>query len=547
MSAPASSRARRPDRTALTLIALAPLALAVASCTGGIDGGPSGGATSRIDPVDTRLPARVWRLSSAQLDAEVDRLFGDGAPAIGLPAAAGEHGIDNIAANAGIDDGNASQLIDGARGVATWVVANGPEASRCGATWGTDACIDSFLAWFPESAYRRPVTTDESGELRTLYTDLLPDYDSDFAFAAVVRAVLMSPDFLYRTELGPEATPLAAGARTTLTGDEIATLLAFALTDTSPDDELMAAGASGALTSPDAREAQVRRLIAGSGPIWRQFFWQWLHMDTLRSQGVEVGLDTVIVDQMEEEYGAYLDDVIVANDGTFEDVFSAQYSFVRPELAAHYGVTHPGGGLARVELDPTQRGGLLTLGAWLVSHGKRGRDNVVRRGMNVYRDAMCNEIVPPPGLDVTAAQAALVMNPDPTVREGVEARGSSGTCSLCHHVADPVGLAFENYTSDGRWQTMYPDGRPVEPMVTLQGVGTFDDAPALSLALTQSRAFRNCFIRRFATFVVGRDVGAPGAVVWLSEASTSFEAHDDQLTELLIALVRHPAFIERQN
>ncbi len=539
-AAPASHRAR-PD---LRLVA-ATAALALAACTGTVDGGPYGGATSRVEPIDVRLPARVWRLSTPQLDQEITRLFGGGAPTIDLPAAAGEHGITNIAATAGIDDGNASQLIDGARAVATWVVANGAVASRCGATWGTPACVDTFLEWFPASAYRRPLTTDESTELRALYTELLAGYDADFAFGGVVRAVLMSPEFLYRTELGPDPAPLAAGARTTMTGQEIATLLAFALTDTSPDDELLATG--DALASPDERERQARRLIAQSGPIWRQFFWQWLHMDTLRSQGIEVGLATTLVDQMEEEYGAYVDDVVVVNDGTFEDVFSAQYTFARPELAAHYGVTHPGGGLARVDLDPSQRGGLLTLGAWLVSHGKRGRDNVVRRGMNVYRDAMCNEIVPPPGLDVTAAQAALVMNPDPTVREGVVARGSSGTCSLCHHIADPVGLGFENFTSDGRWQTIYPDGRPVEAMVTLQGVGTFDDAPSLSLALTQSRAFRACFIRRFANFFVGRDVGAPGSVAWLTAASTDFEAHDDQLTELLVALVRHPAFVERQN
>ncbi len=43
--------------------------------------------------------------------------------------------------------------------------------------------------------------------------------------------------------------------------------------------------------------------------------------------------------------------------------------------------------------------------AWLVSHGKDGRDNVVRRGMGIYIDAMCNDIAPPPGLDVQAELA----------------------------------------------------------------------------------------------------------------------------------------------
>ena len=518
--------------------------LALSACTGSLDAGPGGGSRQNTPPADLRLPPRVWRLSSTQVDAEIDHLFGNEAPALNLPESASEFGIANVAATSGIDDGNVSQLIDGVRGVANWVVANGPVASRCGATWGTAACVESFLGWFPTGAYRRDVTATELTDLRTLHADLLAAYDADFAFAGLVRAVLMSPEFLYRTELGESETPLAAGARTTLTGQEIATLMAFALTDTAPDATLRAASSS--LNNPDERERQARRLMAESGPIWRQFFWQWLHMDTLRSQGVEVALSDTLVGQMEEEYGAYIDDVVVAQDGTFEDVFSSQHSFMRPELATHYGLTHPGAGLMRVELNPMQRGGLLTQGAWLVAHGKRGRDNVVRRGMNVFRDAMCNAVVPPSGVNVAEEQVALEMNPNPTVRESVNARGRTGTCAGCHHIADPVGLAFENYASDGHWQSTYADGRPVDSVVELEGA-PFDNAPALSLALTQSREFRQCFIRRFANFVVGRDMGFPNQVAWLAEASNEMRDHDDQLSELLVALVRHPAFVERQN
>ena len=531
-------------RTIARSLGAALATIMLTACTGSLDAGPGSGARENTAPVDSRLPPRVWRLSSPQVDAEIDRLFGADAPSLNLAGSASEFGIANIAATSGVDDGNVSQLIDGARAVASWVVMNGPMASRCGATWGTAACVESFLGWFPSSAYRREATPTELTELRTLHADLLADFDADFAFAGLVRAVLMSPEFLYRTELGANETPLAAGARTTLTGQEIATLMAFALTDTAPDDTLR--GASASLSDPDERERQARRLMAESGPIWRQFFWQWLHMDTLRSQGVEVMLSDTLVGQMEEEYGAFIDDVVVTNEGSLEDVFSAPHSFVRPELATHYGLMHPGGGLARVELNPMQRGGLLTQGAWLVAHGKRGRDNVVRRGMNVYRDAMCNTIVPPSGVDVAAAQVELEMNPNPTVRESVNARGRTGSCAGCHYIADPVGLAFENYASDGRWQAVYADGRPVDSVVELEGA-PYDSAPEISLALTQSRAFRQCFIRRFANFFVGRDVGATNQVAWLANASTEMRNHDDQLSELLIALVRHPAFIERQN
>src|SRR5690606_38199817 len=148
-------------------------------------------------------------------------------------------------------------------------------------------------------------------------------------------------------------------------------------------------------------------------------------MSTLYSQGAEVGLDAALVAQMEEEYRRFVREVVVGERGTLRDVLSAPYTWVGPELAELYGVEHPGTGVARVALDPAQRGGILTQGAWLVSHGKRGRDNVVRRGMNIYKHAMCNnDLNPPPGLDVLAELRKLV-GPDATVRETVDARGEA--------------------------------------------------------------------------------------------------------------------------
>jgi hypothetical protein len=215
----------------------------------------------------------VWRLSPAQLDREIERLLGPGAPDVILPEGAPDHGISNIAAGAQIDDGNASVLAEGIRGVGVWAADNGASTSRCGATFGTDACIDSFLDWFPSAAYRRPVTAEERTELRTLHDELRTAIDADFAYAGLVRAVLLSPDFLYRTELGPAGS---SGARTTLTQHEIATLLAFTATDRAPDDELLDAADRGALGDPDGRSsaASCRSRVgcgsasSGSGSTW---------------------------------------------------------------------------------------------------------------------------------------------------------------------------------------------------------------------------------------------------------------------------------------
>jgi hypothetical protein len=248
---------------------------------------------------------------------------------------------------------------------------------------------------------------------------------------------------------------------------------------------------------------------------------------------------------MEEEYRAFVREVVVVQRGTLRDVLSAPYTWAQPQLAAHYGADHPGSGLARIELDPTTRGGLLTQGAWLVSHGKDGRDNVVRRGMNIYKQAMCNnDLAPPPGLDVEAELLALV-GPDATVRETVDARGSAGACGGCHRLADPVGMIFERFTSDGRDQSVYPDGTPVDSSIVLDGLGQFDAAPAFAAALADDRDFQRCFVRRLTHYLLGIDLGNPNRVAWSDQAHARLVDSDTSLEELLVAIVRYPAFVER--
>ncbi|HMI91289.1 MAG TPA: DUF1592 domain-containing protein, partial [Polyangiales bacterium] len=463
---------------------------------------------------------------------------GAGAPEVKIPETAAEAGITNIAENALVDLGNASVFADGVRAIASWVVMQKNTTTRC-TNYGMEPCVDSFLAWFPKAAFRRPVTSAEIAELRELFDQLRGTYDYDYSFGGVVRAVLLSPDFLYRSELGGK-TPMV------LSNNEIANLLAFSITDHAPDADLLKAAEMGDLSDPAQREAQARRLMAKSETAWQRFFWEWLEMHTLDSQGAEVGLDPALIAQMDEEYRKFVREVVVTEKGTLRDVLSAPYTWVQPQLAAHYGVSHPGTGLMKVQLDPKERGGILTQGAWLVSHGKKGRDNVVRRGMNIYRQAMCNNsLAPPAGVDVQAELKKLV-GPDATVREIVDARGAAPACGGCHRVADPVGMLFESFGSNGKWQTTDVAGHPVDTEVDVMGLGLFDSARAYARALADDLAFQRCFVQRFTHFLVGIDLGSPEMVAWTQQAHERLLETDLSLEELLVSIVRHPAFIERR-
>ena len=522
--------------------AWAALLCALGACTGTIGepftAAPEGKGGNVGASGDPRIALRVWRLSPEQLNSEVARMFGASAPRLTIPETAAEHGVTNVASNAVVDLGNASAFVDGARSIGVWVASQKNASTRC-SDYGSDACVDSFIRWLVPAAYRRPLTQNDETELRTLYGGLRAAYDYDYAIAGMVRAVLLSPEFLYRTELGAQAPAQ-------LTPNEIANLLAFAITDRSPDAQLRQAAESGALLSPDEREKQARRLMLDSERVWQRFFWEWLEMSTLYSQGQEVGLDAALVTQMEAEYKAFVRDVVITQRASLRELLSAPYTWVQPELAVFYGATHPGTGVAKVQLDPRQRGGLLTQGAWLVSHGKKGRDNVVRRGMNIFRQAMCNnDLRPPAGVDVQAELKKLV-GPDASVRETVDARAAAASCGGCHRVADPVGMVFESFASDGKWQASYPDGKPVDTQIDITGIGAFDNAHAYATALADDPDFQRCFVQRFAHCWVGVDLGSPEMVAWTAQARERFVATSTSLEELLVSLVRHAAFIERR-
>jgi hypothetical protein len=508
--------------------------LAFAGCVGSI--GDGGAVFDGTDPGDPRLQARVWRLSPAQYNAEVQRMF-PGAPTVNLPEASSEFGITNIASTARIDIGNASQFNDAARTIGSWAAQQGAAAARC-ETFGTSACIDTFLAWFPEAAYRRPPTADEIAALRAVYDDVEPTYGADWAFAALVRTVLLAPQFLYRHEIGPDGTGVVE-----LDPYEIASLMAFSLTDVGPDAELYAAAAAGTLRDPAVREAHARRLMADSAPLWQRFFWEWLEMSTLESQGNETELDPALVQDLEAEYRAFVGHIVVDDRGGLDELLTTNHTWATPAVAAYYGATHPGTGVAQFDLDPAQRGGLLTLGAWLVSHGKKGRDNVVRRGMAIYRDAMCNNIAPL-NIDLEEATKELV-GADATIKQIADARSADPTCGACHRTSDPVGLSFETFAGDGTWQTVYADGKPVEAVVTWNGVA-YDNAAEVSAALAADVQFRRCLVRRFGHFVMGADFGDPATVRAPKEAFQAFTDSGASFEELLVAIVRDRAFIERR-
>src|SRR4029077_10911849 len=77
-----------------------------------------------------------------------------------------------------------------------------------------------------------------------------------------VYGILMAPQMLWRTEVGDPSKASTTPAGVPLTDDELATLLAFTLTDAPPDATLLAAAAGGQLAgNPANLLAQAERIL----------------------------------------------------------------------------------------------------------------------------------------------------------------------------------------------------------------------------------------------------------------------------------------------
>jgi hypothetical protein len=148
---------------------------------------------------------------------------------------------------------------------------------------GEPACARQITENLARRAFRRPVTMEDMNRLMPFYeAERRNGGTFDQGIEQIVAAVLASPQFLYRSILGPreaqarqgaalnnEATLTRSDREFALTDLELASRLSFFLWNTGPDEELLTLASANGLTRPgvpSALEKQVRRMLADPRP-----------------------------------------------------------------------------------------------------------------------------------------------------------------------------------------------------------------------------------------------------------------------------------------
>ncbi|WP_437532001.1 DUF1592 domain-containing protein [Sorangium sp. So ce726] len=548
----------------------APLLLAfVAACNGQIGGsgqstgsgtGPGGDDPGVVQPPEDVLDsafcqtpqpgtAPLRRLSNYEYANTVKDLF-SGVPGVAstvdkviatFPNESESLGFRNNASFLSVGSLVAQKFLDAAEQVAAVASRASGLVSCDPEEIGELECARDFIRTFGAKAYRRPLTEAEIQSYEERFTAGSDGYTFEDGIEWVVFSMLQSPNVLYRVEFGQAST----GDVTEPTPYEMASRLSYLVWQSQPDEELTRAAEADELGTPEQLEAQVRRMLADpKAERLLEYFDQWLDTDILSSMNrdpeVYPDLSRNLPDLLREETRAFVQDLFASPSGSLDDLFAADYSFVNGALAQHYGVSGVSGD-DFIKVDMPGRSGVLTQGMML-TRDKATRTSIVRRGLKVRTDLLC-QIVPAPPNDVKLDLEGL--GEGLSQRERLELHRTEPSCAGCHALMDPIGVVFESFDAVGRPRTTDEAGRPIDTSSAISSTrdvnGPVANAAELGQRLAQSEEARACYVLQNFRFFYGRDK-ADADRCSMASLSLAFKDSGYSLSELVVALTQTDAF-----
>jgi hypothetical protein len=376
-----------------------------------------------------------------------------------------------------------------------------------------DACIRRFLAGFGRRAWRRPLTDEEIGRYSVAVATVARSQNDVWAgLETATAALLASPHFLYRAELG---TPVAPGStRRALDDHELATRLSYGLVDTTPDLPLLDAAGRGDLRKrPEVLRATIERLLAS--PAARRplltFFSEWLGTIGLDRNGVakDAALfpdaSPALARGMFQEIDGLVGSLVFDRDVDLVSLYGTRETFLTAELARLYGLP-PGAVPAGPSSSPYTlpdgpRGGFLTTGAFLALNARASMTSPTLRGMFIRERLLCQHIPPPPPNVETTLPPPPPGVQQETMRQRLTRHMADPSCAGCHRVIDPLGLALENFDALGAFR-MSDGGQPLDLGGELDG-RRFDGPQALQQLIRAHEAAVPCLITRVVQHLTG--------------------------------------------
>ncbi len=399
----------------------------------------------------------------------------------------------------------------------------------------TDAdCATRFARTFGQRAFRRALDDVEVADVMNVFTTVCPGpattcaSPADFASAIdwMIKAFILAPSFLYRTELGPRDLSADAAGNfpdTTLTANEVATQLGFMLLGSTPDPGLLAAAASGALGTPSGILSEVTRLLAlpAAQANVTNMVAQWLGVDQLPGKTKDPALlspltgpdqdQSALVGELRTSWDRSVAETLwFDRAGKVNDLLTSQTFFADWHLATLYGLapgSTPDSTFNEIAWPTVQpRAGILTHPAFLWSASGVAEVDVVQRGQAVYTNIVCQ---------------------DPLVPEPVSTSPE----------LDPYGRLLQAFDPVGNFRAVDEAGHAIDSSATLTGNSPLgpiivSGPPAFAQALISSHVFTDCAVERLFEAALATTVPARNSCE-VDQLRAQFNGSDGTMASLL--------------
>lgn len=507
----------------------------------------TGQETGQDEPVgaDEKLVARTFRLTHAQYSASVLDLLGVEPDLSNFAPESGNGMFENLASTSFVRVDLAVNYYDVARSLALDLpVAQLAQLTSCDLSI---PCRDAFIAELAGRAFRSPVPPEVAARLAAIFELALAESDAVTAYRALVTAILNSPLFLYRKEIGPDpggTEPGANEASVQLTAHQLAEFLSFSLLDGPPPVWLREQAQTGELNADTLADA-VSRLSEepAFAKQFTEFLRQWAevtHFDTVEKSDTFPGFAEV-KPWFEQEAAAFFSKNATAT-ASLQHLLLDPVPSVDPSLDDFY------------YSDPSapataERLGVLGLGTVLASHAKTYLSSPTLRGTFVRKRFFCQTISLPEGFTPPPISETEVLGQARSTRELYELHFADVTCTQCHRKTDNIGFALEAFDGAGRFRTRdTTQGADVplnlETQLTDSDVDRGLSGPRdLSQALSESAEVKDCFTRQAFRFYFGHIESSLEVAAITSGQAALREV--DQLQGMLEALLSSPTTFER--
>jgi hypothetical protein len=517
----------------------------------------------------TLAKPRAWRLTHAQVRNTLRDSFGyvpktvDSFPLEArIDSSNSRNGFANRSDELKISALLADSYFKASEELASEVVSKGATFGlTCAATGlGSGDCLTKFLGSFGTKLWRRPLAQTEVTALSNLFKTAAGQGDgNEGGLKTVVQAMFLSPNFLYRSEIGHTTE---TGKVTYLTDHELASSLSYALWDTGPDAELMDLAAQGKLRDKPTLLAQAKRLLGTTNkiaPAMHSFVEQWLHTDDVPVSEKDATMFSLgtpqVAKDLQDETRKLVSSIFFepGGDKSFKTLFTANYGFVNQRTAALYGIQGvTGDELVKKEFNKDQRRGLLTQASFMWGHANPDGTHVVERGRYFREEILCEGVPDPPPtvlIDPQFGNATL------TKREQLAIHEKEPACAACHKLIDGFGLAMENYDAIGRFRTedaVMGGTKPIDPTGKIELLPSdkstleFKNFIDLVDQLSNKADVYTCFASQFLDYSTGRK---PGELNDCERqlVSDEFVKSGYKIDALVMSVVGSPSFMARKN